>query len=55
MTVEEIQKFVGDYETEGVLWLTEEELWQQPNLSFYMRDAGMKKMLQEVKNHERQW
>ena len=46
--VKEIQKFNGDYETEGVLWLTEEELWQQPNLSFYMRDAGMKKMLQEV-------
>ena len=53
--VKEIQKFVGDYETEGVLWLTEEELWQQPNLSFYMRDAGMKKMLQEVNNYERKW
>lgn len=53
--VKEIKEFLGDYETIGVLWLTEEQLWQQPKLSFYMRDAGMKKMLQEVKNHERQW
>ena len=53
--VKTIEDFVGDYETDDILWLTEEELWQQPNLSFYMRDAGMKKMLQEVKNHERQW
>ncbi|MEK4627559.1 MAG: NUDIX domain-containing protein [Solibacillus sp.] len=49
--VKEIQDFEGDHETEGRVWLTEEELWQQPNLSFYMRDAGMKKMLQEVKSH----
>ena len=53
--VEEIEPFVGDYETIGMLWLTEEQLWQQENLSFYMRDAGMKKMLQEVKKHARQW
>lgn len=53
--VKRIDPFIGDFETEGMLWLTEEELWQRPNLSFYMRDAGMKKMLQEVKNHERQW
>ena len=53
--VKDIEPFTGDHETEGMLWLTEEQLWQQPKLSFYMRDAGMKKMLQEVKNHERQW
>jgi len=53
--VKSIEPFVGDYETMGMKWLTEEELWNQSNLSFYMRDAGMKKILQEVKFHDRQW
>ncbi len=50
-----IDPFIGDHETMGMLWLTTEELLNYPNLSFYMRDAGLKKMLQEVKHHERQW
>ena len=37
------------YETKGRVWLTEEELSQQANLSFYMKDAGMKRILQEVR------
>lgn len=53
--VEEIEPFIGEHETVGMTWLTEEELLQHPNLSFYMRDDGMKKMLQEVKKHDRQW
>ena len=53
--VEKIEDFVGEYETVARHWLTEEELLAHPNLSFYMRDDGMKKMLQEVKRHERQW
>lgn len=47
--VEVIEPFTGDFETVERMWLTEEELFQHPNLSFYMRDAGMKKMLEEMK------
>lgn len=54
-SVEEIEEFIGEYETVARYWLTEEELLAHPNLSFYMRDDGMKKMLQEVKTHARQW
>lgn len=53
--VKHIEDFTGDYETTGRMWLTEEELWARDDLSFYMRDAGMKKMLQEVKYHAREW
>ena len=53
--VETIEAFVGEFETVARHWLTEEELLAHPNLSFYMRDDGMKKMLQEVKTHVRQW
>ena len=50
-----VDTFVGEFETVARHWLTEEELLAHPNLSFYMRDDGMKKMLQEVKTHVRQW
>jgi len=53
--VERIDPFVEEHETIGMVWLTPEELNNHPTLSFYMRDEGMKKMLQEVKQHERQW
>ena len=53
--VEAIDKFNGEFETVARHWLTEEQLLAHPNLSFYMRDDGMKKMLQEVKTHVRQW
>ncbi|SOC03489.1 8-oxo-dGTP diphosphatase [Ureibacillus xyleni] len=53
--VQSIDEFIEEHETLGMTWLTTEELWNHPNLSFYMKDEGMKKMLQEVKNHERQW
>lgn len=53
--VERIDEFVEEYETLGMTWLTTEELINHPHLSFYMKDRGMKKMLQEVKHHERQW
>lgn len=46
--VTQIDPFAGEDETLGVLWLTDEELINHPNLSFHMRDAGMKKILQEV-------
>lgn len=53
--VEKIDEFVEEHETLGTIWLTTEELLKHPSLSFYMKDEGMKKMLQEVRHHERQW
>ncbi len=53
--VDKIEDFVGEFETVARHWLTDEELENHPNLSFYMKDDGMKRMLQEVKKYERQW
>ena len=41
-----------EYETSGRIWLTEEQLTQHENLSFYMRDAGMNRILKEVRLHD---
>ncbi len=48
------QQLEGDfaYETKGRIWVTEEQLKQHENLSFYMKDAGMKRILQEVRQHD---
>jgi 8-oxo-dGTP diphosphatase len=40
------------YETKGRVWLTEEELTLHEQLSFYMKDDGMKRILQEVRQHD---
>ncbi|RUL56552.1 MULTISPECIES: NUDIX domain-containing protein [Lysinibacillus] len=53
--VERIDEFIEEHETLGMTWLSTEELNNHPNLSFYMKDEGMKKMLQEVNQHEREW
>lgn len=53
--VERIDPFIEEHETLGMTWLSTEELINHPKLSFFMKDEGMKKMLQEVKHHERQW
>ncbi len=50
--VKSIEPFVQEFETIDRLWLTEEELLRHPNLSFYMQDDGLKKILQEVKHIE---
>ncbi|MFJ7736725.1 NUDIX domain-containing protein [Lysinibacillus sp. NPDC097287] len=44
-----------DLETSGMTWLTDKELGEHPNLSFYMKDEGMKKMLEEVKRYDNRW
>ena len=44
-----------DLETSGMTWLTDEEMANHPNLTFYMKDEGMKKMLEEVKRYDHQW
>lgn len=48
-------EFIEQHETLGRLWLTQQELENHPDLSFYMKDEGMKMMLQEVKRSERKW
>lgn len=53
--VEKIDHFEEKFETSGVIWLTTEQLLAHPSLSFYMKDEGMKYMLQEVKKIERKW
>lgn len=53
--VESIEPFVQIHETSGRVFLSMDELIEHPNLSFYMKDDGMKKMLQEVKHLEREW
>lgn len=44
-----------DLETSGMLWLTDEEFTHHPNLSFHMKDEGMRKMLEELKHRDNQW
>lgn len=53
--VQDIDDFNATHETEGRVWLTTEELQNHPHLSFYMKDDGMKKMLQEVSIRESEW
>lgn len=53
--VERIDTFVGELETEAMRWLTVEDIFASSNLSFYMKDDGMKKMFEEVQRYERRW
>lgn len=39
-------------ETSGKVWMTETEVFSSPHLSFYMKDEGMKRIMQEVKLHD---
>lgn len=38
-----------DDETIGKHWLTEQEIFEQPKLSFYMRDEGMQKIIERAR------
>lgn len=40
------------HETNGAVFLTDEELYAANELSFYMKDLGMKKMLEKVRERE---
>jgi 8-oxo-dGTP diphosphatase len=40
------------FETEGYKWMTLTEFNEEENLSFHMRDEGMKKMLERVMLNE---
>lgn len=53
--IDRVEPFLKKHETSGRVFLSTEELLNHPHLSFYMKDEGMKKMLQEVKHHESKW
>lgn len=53
--VQEIDREHPNLETKGVLLMTEEELLSNGNLSFHMKDMGMKKILEKVSEREDKW
>lgn len=53
--VEDIHTGSTIYETDGAVWLTQEELEACTNLSFHMKDKGMIAILKEVRVHEEKW
>lgn len=44
-----------NFETEGAVWLTYEELVSCNQLSFHMKDAGMQAILEKVSAYEGKW
>ena len=44
-----------NFETDGVIWLSSEDLLCCNTLSFHMRDDGMKAILEKVSNYEGKW
>ncbi|WP_277586201.1 NUDIX domain-containing protein [Psychrobacillus antarcticus] len=50
-----INKDKTNFETEGALWLSSEELTQSECLSFHMKDNGMKAILKKVNEIETKW
>lgn len=54
-TVESIDSTVNQFETEGPVWVTLPELLKSTNLSFHMKDEGMRKMLEQVMLNENRW
>lgn len=44
-----------NFETEGAVWLTHEELVSCDHLSFHMKDAGMQAILEKVSAYEGKW
>lgn len=49
---EAMEQQVTLHETNGAVLLTDDELEVAENLSFYMKDLGMKKMLEKVRERE---
>lgn len=47
-TVDHIGKMNTQFETDGYKWMTLTEFNEEENLSFHMKDEGMKKMLERV-------
>ncbi|GLC88153.1 NUDIX domain-containing protein [Lysinibacillus piscis] len=47
------EEIAFDLETAGMVWLTDEEFVNHPQLSFHMQDEGMHKMLEVLQQHEK--
>lgn len=54
-TVQSIDKNHPKMETNGAILMTEEELVENDQLSFHMKDLGMKKILEKVSEREDKW
>ncbi|REB06383.1 NUDIX domain-containing protein [Sporosarcina sp. BI001-red] len=50
-TVVDIDENAEQFETEGALWLTDEQLSQCDTLSFHMKDKGMNQLRSWVEQH----
>lgn len=50
--VKEMNEQFTLHETNGAVFMTDDELYYAENLSFYMKDLGMKKMLEKVRERE---
>lgn len=50
-----INKGQTSFETDGAYWLTSEEITQNDNLSFHMKDDGMKAILKKVNEVDGKW
>ena len=50
--VVEIDEHLALYETEGAMWMTNEELDQCEELSFHMKNTGMETLRKWVEEHE---
>lgn len=51
--IEEIEKEPSLYETEGAMWMTDQELDDCETLSFHMIDTGMSELRKWVETHEK--
>lgn len=53
--VDYIGEEAATFETEGPIWLTPAEFFQADNLSFHMKDEGMKAILGKVVDDDGKW
>ena len=54
-SVQNLEKMTDEFETDGYKWMTLCEFHEAENLSFHMKDEGMKKMLERVMMSETKW
>lgn len=52
-TVDSVETNSEKFETEGPVWVTLQGFFKSTNLSFHMKDHGMRKMLEQVMLDER--
>lgn len=54
-SVLQIHEGLTSHETEGAVWLTNDEFINCSALSFHMKDAGMQAIIEKVKEYESKW